>query len=1026
MTQRCRLPDGGIVDRAQPLRFEFDGVGYEGYAGDTLAAALLANGVHLVGRSFKYHRARGIVGAGVDEPNALVQLGVGARTEPNVRATMLELCDGIKATSQNCWPSVRFDIGAINDLASRLMPAGFYYKTFMWPPTPQWWLRYERAIRHAAGMGRVATLPDPDAYEHQYAHCDVLVIGAGPAGLAAARAAAHAGARVVLCDESHVFGGSLLGAAATVDGSGAAKWIAATVADLAAHSDVTLLTRTTAFGCYDGNLVGLIERVTDHLPAQLGTAPTLTSFAAPRGGAQYPSGGRAGTEWTPRQRLWKLRAKAIVLAAGAHERPIAYANNDLPGTMLAGAVRTYVERYAVRPGTRAVVFANNDSAYATALALHGAGVVVTAIVDPRAGPGLDGALPHAAREAGLPIVAKSAIVGAHGVVRVAAVDISPLAGHSVRRIECDLVALSGGWNPAVHLHSQARGKLRYDDTLATFVPDGTPSPMTPVGAANGRFDLASALAEGHTAGLAAAAQAGFPAGDRLAVPHAEPVATGVPRPLWSVPARTRGAKRFVDWQNDVTVEDIALAAREGYQSVEHLKRYTTLGMGTDQGKLSNIVGLALLAEKLALPIPQVGTTTFRPPYTPVALGAFPGLEAGVHVAPTRFSAMHDWHVAHGARFVNAGFWKRPHSYPRAGESADDAALREAKNVRTSVGIVDVSTLGKIELQGRDVTEFLNRVYGNRWDTLAVGRCRYGVMLRDDGMVFDDGTTSRLAPAHYLMTTTTVNAVKVMQHLELLLQADWPELQVFVTSVTEQWAAAAVSGPRARQVLAKIVDIDLSNAAFPFLAVGAGHVRTATGPVPARLLRMSYSGEFACEIHVPADRGRAMWKAVLAAGAEFGIMPYGTEAMSTLRIEKGHVVVGAEADGRTTADDLGMGKLVSAAKWCVGKPLLSRPALQAPDRWQLVGLTALDGAPMPRGAKIVVDPDRAPPNPMLGHITSWCRSPHLDAWIALALVANGRARHGETLWAVSPLAGAKVRVKVGPPCFIDPDGERLRA
>ncbi len=999
MTQPCRLPSGGIVDRAQPLPFEFDGVGYEGFAGDTLAAALLANGKHLVGRGFKYHRPRGIAGAGVEEPNAFVRLGRGARTEPNVRATTQELFAGLEAASQNCWPSARFDIGAINGFASRLTPAGFYYKTFMWPPTPKWWLRYEHVIRHAAGVGRVPTLPDPDAYEHQYAHCDVLVVGAGPAGLAAARAAARAGARVVLCDQNHVFGGGLLGVAATVDGSGAAEWIAATVAELAEHPDVTLLSRTTAFGYYDGNLVGLIERVTDHL----GAPP----------------------EWMPRQRLWKLRAKAVVLATGAHERLVAYANNDLPGTMLAGAVRTYVERYAVLPGSRVVVFANNDSAYATALALHRAGAIVAAIVDPRAGPALDGALPHAARDAGLPIVARSAIVGARGATRVAAVDVAPLGGRSARRIECDLVALSGGWDPAVHLYSQARGRLRYDDALATFVPDAAPAPITPAGAVNGRFDLAGALAEGHAAGLAAATEAGFPAGERLAAPRAEPIAAGAPQALWSVPARARGAKRFVDWQSDVTVEDIALAAREGYQSVEHLKRYTTLGMGTDQGKLSNIVGLALLAEELALPIPQVGTTTFRPPYTPVALGAFPGLETGAHIAPTRCSTMHDWHVAHGARLVNAGAWKRPHSYPRAGESADDAALREARNVRTGVGIVDVSTLGKIELQGRDVAEFLNRVYSNRWDTLAVGRCRYGVMLRDDGMVFDDGTTSRLAPSHYLMTTTTVNAARVMQHLEMLLQADWPELQVFATSVTEQWAAAAVSGPRARQVLAKIVDIDVSNDAFPFLAVGACRVRTATGPVQARLFRMSYSGELAYEIHVPADRGRAMWKAALAAGAEHGIMPYGTEAMSTLRIEKGHVVVGAEVDGRTTADDLGMGKLVSAAKWCVGKPLLSRPALRARDRWQLVGLTAQDGAPMPRGAKIVADPDRAPPNPMLGHVTSWCRSPNLDAWIALALVADGRARHGETLWAVSPLAGAKVRVRIGPPCFIDPDGERLR-
>ncbi len=999
MTQPFRLAEGGIVDRARRLGFEFDGVRYEGCAGDTLASALLANGVHLVGRSFKYHRPRGIFGAGSDEPNALVQLARGAWTEPNARATTVELFEGLVAASQNRWPSLRFDLGAINDALSRLIPSGFYNKTFMWPPTPRWWLRYEHLIRRAAGMGRAASEPDPDSYEHQYAHCDVLVIGAGPAGLAAARAAADTGACVLLCDEGPLLGGSLLGDDASIDGAGASEWLDATRRGLAVRSEVTLLPRTTAFGYYDGNLVGLIERVTDHL-------------ATPPAHA-------------PRQRLWKVRAKAVVLASGAHERQIAYANNDLPGTLLAGAARTYVDRYGVRPGARAVVFTNNDSAYAAALALHRANVAVGAIVDARTDARLGGALPQQARAAGLPILAASGIVNAHGGLRVAAVDIAPLAGGASNWLDCDLVCVSGGWNPAVHLFSQARGRLRYDDALAAFVPQSSPLPVAAAGAANGCFGLAAALADGHAAGLLAATRAGFGA-SQLAAPRADALAAGLLDPLWAVPARTRSAKRFVDLQNDVTVSDIALASREGYTSVEHLKRYTTLGMGTDQGKTSNVTGLALLADQLGLPIPQVGTTTFRPPYTPVTFGAFPGLAAGLQMAPTRHSAIHDRHIAHGARFVNAGLWKRPHSYPRVGETPDHAAGREAHNVRTNVGVVDVSTLGKIELQGKDVAQFLNRVYINRWDTLQVGRCRYGVMLRDDGIVLDDGTTSRLSPTHYLMTTTTANAATVLQHLEMLLQIDWPEFEVFVTSVTEQWAALALAGPKSREVLARIVDIDVSNTAFPFLAVGECRVRGAGGPIPARLLRMSYSGELAYEVHVPADRGRALWETVIAAGEVFGIMPYGTEAMGTLRIEKGHIVVGPEADGRTTADDLGMGKLVSADKWCVGKPLLSRPALTAPDRWQLVGLTAQDGAAMPQAAKIVADPDHSLPNPMLGHVTSWCWSPNLDAWIALALVANGRSRYGESLWAVSPLAQARARVKIGPPCFIDADGERLRA
>ena len=927
-----------------------------------------------------------------------MQLARGARTEPNVRATTLELVDGLAAASQNCWPSVHFDIGAINDLLSRLLPAGFYYKTFMWPPTPRWWLKYEHVIRHAAGMGRAATVADPDVYEHQYAHCDVLVVGGGTTGLAAARAAAHAGASVMVCDENPRWGGGQLDAHASIEQQPAADWIAAAERGLAAQPEVTLLTRTTVFGHYDGNLMAAIERVTDHL------------------GAPAPH--------VPRQRLWKIRAKAVVIATGAIERGVAYANNDLPGTLLANAACTYALRYGVRAGKRAVVFTNNDGAYADALALHDCGVDIAAIVDPRSDAQLGAGWPAKARAAGLPIVASAVIAGARGTRHVTAVDVAPRAGGAARRFACDLVCLSGGWNPAVHLFSQARGKLRYDSALATFVPDSSPLPVWSAGAANGCFDLAAALGQGHAAGAAAAEHAGL-AATPLPAPRTGPAAVAPLEALWAVPAARRSAKRFVDLQNDVTVDDIALAAREGYQSVEHLKRYTTLGMGTDQGKTSNMLGLALLADQLVVPIPQVGTTTFRPPYTPVTLGALPGHESGAQIEPTRHSAMHAWHVDHGARFVNTGLWKRPHSYPCTGETDDEAANREARNVRANVGVVDVSTLGKIELQGRDVAELLNRIYINRWDTLGAGRCRYGVMLRDDGIVMDDGTTSRLSDTHYLMTTTTVNAVKVMQHLEYLLQVQWPQLQVYATSVTEQWAAAALSGPRSRDVLAGLVDIDLSNAAFPFLAVGACHVRADGGAIPARLFRMSYSGEMAYEIHVPADRGRAMWQAVMAAGQAFGIMPYGTEAMSTLRIETGHVVVGPEADGRTTADDLGMGKLVNAAKWCIGKPLLDRPGLTAPDRWQLVGLTALDGAAMPRGAKIVADPGRAAPNPMLGQVTSWCFSPHLDAWIALALVASGRARHGDTLWAVSPLVDARVRVRVGPPCFIDPDGERLR-
>ncbi len=995
--QPFRLPHGGAIDRSQPLRFRFDGCDHDGFAGDTLASALLANGVHLVGRSFKYHRPRGIVAAGAEEPNALVQLDTGARTEPNVRATTIELYDGLVAASQNRWPSLRLDAGALASAVSRLLPAGFYYKTFMWPASPRGWRFYEHWIRRAAGLGVGASASDPGRYAHRHAHCDVLVVGAGPAGLAAARAAAASGARVIVCDEEREPGGRLRGVAgASVDGTSAPAWLAAVGRELAAHPQVTMLARTTAFGYYDHNLVGLVERCPGAASEHL------------------------------RERVWHVRARRVVLATGAHERPIAYAGNDLPGTLLAGAARAYVERFAVRPGRRAVVFTNNDTAHAAALVLHAAGVEIAAIVDVRPDTALVGHWPGQARAARLPILAGSVVEQARGRLHVRGVDVASRDSGARCAITCDLVCVSGGWNPAVHLHSQARGTLRYDDALATFVPAAAAQAVASAGAANGCDGLAAALAEGHAAGLAAAAALDLVAVTPPPAPAATVATTGPLEACWSIPARSRGAPSFVDWQNDVTTADVALAVREGYTSVEHLKRYTTLGMGTDQGKTANVVGLALLAQLLNRPVQSIGTTTFRPPYTPVTLGAVAGHEAGPFLEPTRRSALHDWHAAHGARFVTAGLWLRPHSYPRPGETPDDAANREARNVRTNAGIVDVSTLGKIELQGRDVATLLDRVYVNRFDNLAVGRCRYGLMLRDDGIVQDDGTVSRIAPTHYLVTTTTVNAVRVMQQLEYLIQVEWPELDVYATSVTEQWCAAALSGPKSRAILARIVDIDVASAAVPFLAITRCTVNTPAGAVPARLLRVSYSGELAFELHVPADQGPAMWEAVLAAGEDLGIMAYGTEAMSTLRIEKGHIVVGAEADGRTTADDLGMGKLVNAGKWCIGKPLLSREALVAPDRWQLVGLTADEPAvPIPRGAKLVADPDRAAPNPMLGHVTSWCWSPNLDAWIALALLDNGRARHGTTLWAVSPLADARVRVRVGPPAFVDPDGERLR-
>lgn len=992
----CRLPTGGEIDRRRALSFTFDGRNYTGYQGDTLASALLANGITLVGRSFKYHRPRGIFTAGPEEPNALVELHRGGRLEPNTRATMAELFHGLEATSQNRWPSLALDAMELNDLAGRFLVAGFYYKTFMGFPG---WHFYEKRIRAAAGMGRGTTEPDPDSYERMSAHCDVLVVGGGPSGLAAALAAGRSGARVILVEETNGLGGRLRSERETLDGAPAMGWVARTRAELESLPEIRILTRTTAFGYYDGNMVGAVERVADHMPVP--------------------------PDHVPRQRLWHIRARHVVLATGAIERHIAFANNDRPGVMLAGAARSYVNRFAVRPGRRAVVMANNDDGYRTALDLKAAGVEIMLVVDPR--PAGTSGWRARCDAAGIETLDNAAVTRVHGRLAAIGCDVTRLDGSAGPRFEpCDLVAVSGGWSPAVHLHTHALGKIDWDDGLAAFVPGSAKQAHVSVGAARGVYSLSACLADGFEAGSAAALATGFPSRGLPDTPATdEPDARPV-RAFWSAGA---GKKRFVDLQDDVTVDDIALAHREGFVSVEHLKRYTTLGMGTDQGKTSNIIGHALMAEARGEPIPQVGTTRFRPPYTPVAMGAFAGGDRGRHHAPVRRSAMHDWHAANGAVFVEAGHWLRPQYYlapdePDGKTTMDAAITREVGAVRNGVGLVDVSTLGKIDIQGSDAGELLNRLYANGFRTLAVGKARYGLMLREDGIVYDDGTTSRLGEHHYLMTTTTAHAGDVMALIEWHLQVVWPQLDVHACSVTEHWAAMALAGPRARAVLTAAVDdgVDVSDSALPFMGV----ITARIAGVPVRIFRISFSGELSYEINAPADWATRVWEALMASGEPHGIRPYGTEAMGILRIEKGHVTH-AELDGRVTLDDAGMGRMASTKKWFVGSGMLGKPAYTEPARPKLVGLVPVDGRTrIPAGSILVDDPDASLPMDKLGHVSSSAYlSPTVGHPIALGFVSGGLARKGETVWAVFPLRDLKIEARITDPVFVDPNGERLR-
>ncbi|MFC0282291.1 sarcosine oxidase subunit alpha family protein [Camelimonas abortus] len=988
-----RVPGHGLVDHGRPLRFTFDGRSYEGRAGDTLASALLASGVKLVGRSFKYHRPRGVMTAGPEEPNALVELGVGARREPNAKATTVELYDGLVAASQNRWPSLTFDIGAVNSLLSPFFVAGFYYKTFKWP-SAFWEKVYEPAIRRAAGLGRAAEEADPDRYEKAYAFCDVLVIGSGPAGVAAALAAGRSGARVILCEEDFRFGGRLLAeTGGEIDGRPGLEWLEAALGELAAMPEVKLMPRAVVFGAYDGGTYGALEKVSDHLP--------------------QPQAGK------PRQRLWRIVAKRTVLAAGAIERPLVFPGNDRPGVMLAGAVRAYANRFGVLAGRDAVFFANNDEAWRAAFDLAALGANVAAIVDSRREVAPQ--LLERARALGLRTMTGAVAAGTSGGRALTGVTVLDADGRS-HHVHADLLAMSGGFNPQIALTTHLNHRPVWSEAHAAFLPGDLPPGMAVAGAAAGARGLGAALRSGHETGLAAARACGF-SGAVGGAPQAADAPAAM-TPLWRVTGpggRRLKGKAFVDFQHDVTAADVELAHREGFRSVELLKRYTTLGMATDQGKLSNVNGHAILAGLLASPMEKVGTTTARAPSVPVAVGAFAGHARGAAFRPTRLVSGHEHAKARGATFVETGQWLRPQWYARPGETFwRDTVNREVTTTRTHVGVCDISTLGKIDVQGPDAAVFLDRVYINAFARLPVGKARYGVMLREDGFILDDGTALRLAEDHFVISTTTANAARVMKHLCYCAQKLWPQLDVQLASVTEAWAGYAVAGPKSRALLQDLLGdvIDLSGEAFPFMAVAEFEWAGA----PVRLARISFSGELAYEISVPANYGEALSRALDAAGEKYGACSYGSEALGVMRIEKGHVG-GPEMTG-TTAHDVGLGRMMSPKKDFVGKALAYREGLTDPGRMQLVGLKPLDPAQQLPGGAHVLEPGAAPTTENdQGYVTSACWSPTLNTFIALALVKRGPQRIGEKLRVVDLLRGVDVAVEVCSPAFFDPDGSR---
>ena len=1002
-----RTASGGRINRQQQVQFQFNGQTLHGFAGDTVAATLLAHGRHLVARSFKYHRPRGILAAGVEEPNALLTVGQGAYTEPNIAATAIEAHNGLVTRTQNAWPSVEFDLMAVNNWLSSVFVAGFYYKTFM--PSLKGWMFFEHFIRKAAGLGKATELPDPDHYHWHHGFPDVLVVGSGPAGLTAALAAARAGLDVTLVEQDFVMGGSLLNHPAD---SAAAQWLSNTLAALHDTGRVRLMTRASAFGLFDGNTVGVLER----------SAPGLADPA--RG--------------VPRQRLHILRCQSVVLCCGALERPLLFAGNDRPGVMLSNAVGSYVNRYGVVAGKQAVFCTNNDDAYADAMALAAAGSQVT-LADLRQQP--NPALLQSAKAAGVEVLPGTTLTGARGAARVqhcelAAFDLQTgRAGRSLGQRKVDLLAMSGGWTPSVHLTSHRGIRPLYQPELGSFVPGGFDRAHFGAGSMVGTQTLAAALQSGWQAGVDAAAVCGKSVAgvaprspDTPDTPAAltPPEAGMAFQPVGPITVQKPVDKTFVDFQNDVATSDVELAHREGYESVEHLKRYTTQGMGTDQGKTSNVNALSLMAAERGKAIADVGTTTFRPPYTPATIGALAGRGVRAHLAPVRRTAMHDWHLQNGGQMMEAGYWMRPLWYNTHGSNLSEAYRAEMDIVREQVGMADVSTLGKMDVQGPDAAEFLNRVYVNGFAKLAVGRARYGFMLREDGIVMDDGTTSRISETGFFMTTTTAQAARVMSHLEFLLQVVWPDLRVCVSSISDQWAAMSVAGPKVRELMqAAFPGIDFSNAAFPFMGVLDATLDGALAGVKVRIIRLTFSGEMAYEVYTPTHHGRCIWDHLLQTGKPWNLRTYGLEALGSLRIEKGHVV-GSEMDGRTTLDDMGAGKMASAQKPFWGDALRRSEVLADTDkRPALVGLEAVDANEPPNNGAILFFADDEIKGHGRGHITSTTYSKHVGKSIALGLLQGGTRHVGQTVIAASPVHGRQYKLRVVEPCFLDPEGARYR-